>query len=230
MTPHARLARSCSLATFALVLAAAATAQTGTRQTPTSPAVAPASTTPGNNYPAERSAYDWSGGNYSLIPYARNGYVGINLGKSDWQAPCGAAGFACDDSGNAVSIYSGGMFNPYFGAEIGYVNFGRMDRGGGRTKAHGVNLSLVGRIPMGRVSLYGKVGTLYGRTDSDVAPASGLTAGKDSGWEGSYGVGLGFDIAPRSSIVLEWNRYDLNFVGTGRREISTTSVGYVHRF
>eukprot|EP00952_Eustigmatos_sp_NYUAD-ZCMA_P003512 15330-Eustigmatos_ZCMA.PRE.1 len=83
---------------------------------------------------------------------------------------------------------------------------------------------------MGRVNLYGKLGTLYGRTDSDVLPASGLTAGKDSGWEVSYGVGVGFDLAPHSSIVLEWNRYDLNFSGTGRRDIDITSIGYVHRF
>lgn len=230
MTPHARLVRHCSLATLAIAFAAAATAQTGTRATPTSPAVSPASKVPGNNYPAERRAYDWGGGNYSLIPYASNGYIGINLGKSDWEAPCGTGGFACDDSGNAVNIYSGGMFNPYFGAEIGYVNFGRMDRGGGRTKAHGINLSLVGRIPLGAVNLYGKLGNLYGRTDSDVSPGSGLTAGKASGWEGSYGVGVGFDITPQSSIVLEWNRYNLNFVGTGRRDIDTTSLGYVHRF
>lgn len=229
MTPRIPSLRPCCLALASLALATGALAQTGTRTTPTNPAVAPATSTPGNNYPAERRAYDWSGGNYSLIPYAGNGYVGINLGRSDWEAPC-AAGFACDDRGNAVSIYTGGFFNPYFGAEIGYVHFGHMDRGGGRTKAHGLNLSLIGRVPMGRVNLYGKLGTLYGRTDSDVLPASGLTAGKDSGWEVSYGVGVGFDLAPHSSIVLEWNRYDLNFSGTGRRDIDITSIGYVHRF
>jgi OOP family OmpA-OmpF porin len=229
MTPQTLFVQRACLAAAALAFAAGAAAQSDARSTPTSPAVAPASATPGNNYPAERNAYNWGGGNYSLIPYANNGYVGINLGRSDWSAPC-AAGFACDDRGNAVSIYTGGFFNPYFGAEIGYVHFGHMDRGGGRTKAHGLNLSLVGRIPMGRVNLYGKVGTLYGRTDSDVSPASGLAGGKTSGWETSYGVGVGFDLAPNSSIVLEWNRYDLNFVGSGRRDVDMTSIGYVHRF
>ncbi len=37
-------------------------------------------------------------------------------------------------------------------------------------------------------------------------------------------------LTPRSTVVLEWNRYDLNFVGMGKRDITTTSLGYVHRF
>jgi len=31
-------------------------------------------------------------------------------------------------------------------------------------------------------------------------------------------------------VVLEWNRYDLDFADVGRRGISTTSLGYVYRF
>lgn len=232
MTRFPRIHRTWPMAVLALALGGAASAQTGGSST-TGPAQTPGantSPTPGNAYPAGRGMYGWSEGNYSLIPYSTHGYIGFNAGTTDWDAPCGTGGFACDDSNSAFHLYTGGMFNQYIGAEIGLIDFGRADRGGGRVKAHGLNLSLVGRIPMGRLSVFGKFGTLYGRTDSEVLPGSGLTAGKDSGWEGSYGVGVGFDFTPRSSIVLEWNRFDLNFEGVGQRNITTTSLGYVHRF
>lgn len=167
----------------------------------------------------------------SLIPYAASGYVGFNLGKPDWDTPCGAAGLACDDSSAAYHLYTGGMFNPWLGAEVGYIDFGRAERGGGRTRAHGLNLSLVGRVPLGEsLSLHARLGTLYGRTETGVLPASGLVGGRDSGWEPSYGLGLGFHLSPRASIVLDWNRHRLQFRGVGRRDITTTSIGYVHRF
>ena len=228
MTPFPRIHRTWPMAALALALAAGgASAQTASG-TPTAQASPP----PGNNYPAQqpRSMYSWSEGNYSLVPYTSHGYIGFNVGVTDWDAPCGGGGFACDDSDNAFHLYSCGMFNQYIGGEIGLIDFGRADRGGGRVKAHGLNLSLVGRVPLGRFSVYGKLGALYGRTDSEVLPASGLSGGKESGWEPSYGLGVGFDFTPRSSIVLEWNRFDLNFVGSGKQEITTTSLGYVHRF
>ena len=177
----------------------------------------------------QRRMYDSSSGSFSAIPYATNGYLGLNVGKPDWDVPC-AGGFSCDESNTSYHLYTGGMFNQHFGAEIGYVDFGRMERAGGRTSAHGVNLSLVGNVPIGALSLYAKVGTLYGRTKVTASPLSGVATGKESGWEGTYGLGVGFNLSPRSSVVLEWNRYDLDFVGVGKREITTTSLGYVHRF
>lgn len=174
--------------------------------------------------------YDAESGSFSVIPYSTNGYIGINVGKPEWELSCGVGGFVCEDSDASVNVYTGGMFNPYFGAEIGYVNFGRSERAGGRTRAHGLNVSLIGQIPLGAVNLYGKVGTLYGRTDVASSPFSGLPSGKASGWEKSYGAGIGFNVTPRSAVVLEWNRYDLRFVGIGEQEITTTSIGYVHRF
>lgn len=170
-----------------------------------------------------------STGGYSVIPYSTNGYIGFNVGKPDWGTGC-TGGFACSESSTAYHLYTGGMFNQNFGAELGYVDFGRSDRAGGRTRAHGVNLSLVGHVPLGGLDLYAKVGALYGRTEVSASPLSGVATGKASGWEGTYGVGVGFNLTPRSTVVLEWNRYDLDFVGLGKRDITTTSLGYVHRF
>lgn len=168
-------------------------------------------------------------GGYSLIPYSTQGYVGINVGRPDYELPC-TAGFSCSDNSTSFNIYTGGMFTQYLGAEIGYVNLGKMRRGDGASKAHGVNLSLVGRVPLGAFNVFGKLGTTYSRTEVTASPLSGIATGKESGWAGSYGVGVGYDLTARSSIVLEWNRYDMRFAGVGKREVNTTSLGYVHRF
>ncbi|WP_066265655.1 outer membrane beta-barrel protein [Hydrogenophaga palleronii] len=178
------------------------------------------------------SAQSSASSGYSVIPYSHSGYIGINVGQPDYENSCGLGGFSCSDNTTSAYLYTGGMFNPYFGAEIGYVSLGKAKRGGGRTEAQGINLSLVGRLPLGgsRVSLFGKVGTVYGRTEVTASALSGIPTGKASGWEASYGAGVGFDLSPRSSIVLEWARYDLRFAGVGKRQVDTTSIGYVHRF
>ena len=168
-------------------------------------------------------------GGYSLIPYSTAGYIGVNVGRPDYELGC-VGGFSCSDSSTSFNIYTGGMFNQYLGAEVGYVNLGKMRRGGGTSKAHGVNLSLVGRLPLGAFNVFGKVGTTYGRTEVSASPLSGIATGRESGWAGSYGAGVGYDLTPRSSIVLEWARYDMRFAGVGKREVNTTSLGYVHRF
>lgn len=179
---------------------------------------------------SERRASAPGEGSFSVIPYTSHGYIGLNLGRSDYSLGCGVGGFGCDTKDNAVNIYTGGMINRYLGAELGYVNLGRMDRAGGRTEAQGINLSLVGRVPVGMVQLFAKVGGMYGRTEVTANPLSGIATGKRTGWVPSYGAGVGFELSPRSVILVEWNRYDLRFAGTGKREVDTTSIGYMHRF
>ena len=225
--------RTWPLAVLAPAVAGSVHAQTNASTTPSNPGSVSADTTVAQANTGSsmggRPMYDNTSGSYSVIPYSTNGYIGFNVGRPDWSVPC-AGGFACSDSNTSYHLYTGGMFNQNFGAEIGYVDFGRSDRAGGRTRAHGINLSLVGTVPLGAFNLYAKVGTLYGRTEVTASPLSGVATGKDSGWEGTYGVGVGFNLTPRSSVVLEWNRYDLNFAGVGKRDVTTTSLGYVHRF
>lgn len=222
-----RIFRSWPLAITAVAFACSAQAQTAT------------GTVTSNSRQADAQPYSssstgprqmYSNDSFSVIPYSTNGYIGLNIGQPDWSIPCSGGVFGCSEGNTSYNIYTGGMFNEYFGAELGYVDFGRFERGGGRTRAAGVNLSLVGNFPLGAFNVYGKIGTLYGRTNVTSNPISGLATGKRSGWEGSYGVGVGYQLSQRSMVVLEWNRYDLDFADVGRRDITTTSLGYVYRF
>jgi OmpA-OmpF porin, OOP family len=177
-----------------------------------------------------RGMYDNSGNNFSLLPYTRKGYVGISAGKSNYDNPCGTGGFSCSDPDAALRLYTGGMFNDYIGLEAAYLHMGRADRGGGRTQAQGLNLSVVGKLPLGMFNVFAKGGTTYGRTKVSANALSGLPTGNDSGWGPSYGAGVGYDITPTSGLVLEWERHDFHYSGAGKENATNTSIGYVHRF
>ncbi|MGE0332017.1 MAG: outer membrane beta-barrel protein [Ramlibacter sp.] len=166
----------------------------------------------------------------SMMPGMSRGYMGLNIGQSDFRAGCGNGAFACDDSDTAGSIYFGSMFRDNWGAELGYVNMGRVGRGGGDTRAHGLNLSLVGKAPLTPAfSLLGKVGTTYGRTETTSAAGSGVTAGSDNGFGLSYGIGASYDFTPNVAVTVNWDSHDFRFAG-GRDPVRMTSVGLQYRF
>lgn len=166
----------------------------------------------------------------SVLPYTQQGYVGLNLGAADFSTRCGSSVYSCDNPDVALHLYTGGMFNEWLGLELGYINSGNADRAGGRTKAHGANISLLARVPIGPVHLFAKGGTTYGRTSVSADLLSGVPTGKARGWGSSYGGGVGWDFGANSTVVAEWNRTEYRFAGVGREPVETASIGYVWRF
>ncbi len=157
--------------------------------------------------------------------------IGLNLGRSTFHVGCGTGGFPCDDTDRYVSLYGRNMANDLWGGELGLVHMGTMNRGGGDTRAYGLNLSLVGRAPIASpFGVFGKVGALYGHTSTDAAVGSGLSGGTKNGFGLSLGAGVSWDFTPNLSAVLEWDRYDFRFAGTGRDAVHATSVGLQYRY
>lgn len=167
---------------------------------------------------------------YSIIPGTRRGYIGLNIGKPEFDLACGSGNYGCNDPDAGVHLYTGGLFNDWLGVELGYVNTGRAERAGGRTRAQGVNLSLVGRLPVGPFNAFVKGGAIYGESRVSTGFLSDQPGGKARGWGASYGAGVGFDFTPRSGVVLEWSRNEFRFPGAGKQDVDMTSLGYVHRF
>ena len=177
------------------------------------------------------SAYGGSGPDaYSLLPFTRRGYVGINVGRPELKAGCGSGPYGCDDPDASVHVYTGGMVNDWLGAEVGYLNTGKADRSGGSTRSQGVNLSAVAKLPLGAFNVFGKVGATYGETRVSSGLLSRVPEGKRRGWGASYGAGVGFDFTPSSGLVLQWDRHEFTYPGRDRENVDITSVGYVHRF
>jgi OOP family OmpA-OmpF porin len=160
-----------------------------------------------------------------------NGYVGLNLGRSRYSAPCTGIALLCDDTDRSVHLYAGSMANDFWGVELGLLDMGRIDRAGGDTRAQGLNLSLVGKAPLGHAfGLFGKLGTTYGRTDNPVLADGRIDTRSDHGFGLSYGAGLSFNMTPRLSAVLEWDSNDFHFAGSGRDPVRSTSLGLQYRY
>ena len=186
----------------------------------------------GQTMPAPASRYNiYDASRTSWIPYTNNGYLGLNVGRSRFSNSCSGLGFACDRSDTSGHIYLGGYFNPYFGAEIGYVGLGHVNRAGGRTEADGINLSLVGRVPLSQnFSIYGKLGSTYGRTRVSSAAGTGIVNGRETGWGAAYAVGLSWDIDHNWSALLEFDDTRLGFAGGTHDNVRTTSLGLKYSF
>ena len=173
-------------------------------------------------------AYDAS--RSSWLPYTRNGYIGLNVGKPHYSVPCGPVG-SCDNPDASANLYVGGMFNRYASIELGYLHMGDADRGGGETRAHGLNLSLVGHAPVwSNLSLYGKIGTTYGRTRVEQPLGPGLATGSESGWGPSYGFGAAWNFNNNWAAVLDWQRNKFEFAGIGKEWVRATSLGIRYRY
>jgi OOP family OmpA-OmpF porin len=181
----------------------------------------PAQASSSNAYDASRTSW---------IPYTNNGYVGLNVGRSRFSTSC-VGGFACDRSDTSGHIYLGGYFSPYFGAEIGYTDLGNIGRAGGRTEADGINLSLVGRVPLSQnFSIYGKLGGTYGRTRVSSAAGTGIATGRETGWGAAYAVGLSWDINRNWSALLEFDNTRFQFAGNTHDNVRATSLGLKYSF
>jgi OOP family OmpA-OmpF porin len=158
-------------------------------------------------------------------------YVGLNVGKSDFSVGNGNGLFSSENKDTAYGINAGSYINNNLGMELGFTDFGKINRAGGTTKAQGFNLSMVGRLPLSpSFNLLGKLGATYGRTDVSASPASGVASGSESGFGVSYGVGAEYAFNPQMSAVLQYDAHDMKFVGTGNDRVSATTVGLRYKF
>lgn len=170
-----------------------------------------------------------SGGYSMYAPGAT--YIGFNAGLSNYRLNNGTGAFPADQRKNSYSLYGGGYFNQNFGVELGYTDFDRINRAGGSTKADGFSVSLVGKLPVSpSFNLLGKLGTTYGRTEVSSNPASGIQAGKETGWGVNYGIGAEYMFSTNVSAVLQYDEYRLKYPGQGKDKITTTSVGIRYNF
>lgn len=158
-------------------------------------------------------------------------YVELGIGKSDYSLGNGIGVFDSDQGDTSYSVRGGGFFNNNVGMEIGYANFGTINRAGGTTKAQGLNLSLVGKMPLSaNFNLLAKIGTTYGRTEVSSNPASGIVAGSESGFGLSYGIGAEYLFSPQWSGVLQYESQDMKFAGDRTDRVGVTSLSARYRF
>ena len=159
-------------------------------------------------------------------------YFGLGLGVSDLRQPFGGLDNFGGSGQNAGNLSVGSYFNRNFGVELGYTNFGTIDRNGGQTKVDGINLSLIGRAPLGdSFSLLGKVGTTYSRSDVTASVLSGAATGTERGFDWSYGIGGEWAFHPRWSAVLAYDEAYVKYPGGGSNQrVSDTLLSLRYRY
>ena len=149
-----------------------------------------------------------------------------------------------DDKGTAYKVFGGYQFTRYFGVEGGYFNLGRFgfttttEPAGtleGRIRVQGLNLDLVGTLPMtDRLSAIGRLGAQYAKTRDNFfgTGAVVLTDPNPNKRDLHYKMGVGLQYAFSESFYLrgEAERYRVND-GVGHMgDVDVLSVSLVFPF
>jgi len=185
------------------------------------------------------------------------GYAGIGLGASKYSDICDGipSTFSCDDSGFAGKVYGGYFVLPFVGIEGSYNNFGQASVPAflvnppvgtvplvsqGDVKTYSFALSLVGRVPLGPVSLMGRVG--YAATTARLtgnAAVQNTTTGAVTYYDASsrettgqlfYGAALGFDFAPSWTARIDWDRSKAEDGRNPEYTVDMFTAGVAYRF
>ncbi len=160
-------------------------------------------------------------------------YIGLAAGQTDYKLGNGLGLFPSSNMPTAYILSGGAYFTPYLGVELAYTDFGQISRVGGNTRADGLSMRLVGKMPLSpSFNLLGKIGTTYGRTDVTSAAGSGVAGGKDNGFGLSLGIGAEYFFTPNISGVLQYDAHDLRFAGgaNDRDRIGVTTLGVRYSF
>jgi hypothetical protein len=162
------------------------------------------------------------------MPYERGfwGHAGVSVGPSRLDADC-PAGTSCDDKDYMFRAYAGGRFNNTIGLELGVLNLGKYQRGGGDTDGWGADIALIAGFPIGANSaIFGKLGTIYARTEAN---GTGIETGKERGFGLRYGIGGQLGLTKEWAIRADLDRYDLPLPG-GKENLDTVMFGVQYTF
>jgi OOP family OmpA-OmpF porin len=115
-----------------------------------------------------------------------------------------------DDEDTAFSVFGGYQFNPYFGLEAGYADFGKIEAKGvgPALEADTAYLTAVGSLPItDNFSAYAKAGFHNWNLDSELP---GLVSDSDdSGTDPTYGLGVQYRFTDHVALRGEYSRFEV---------------------
>jgi OOP family OmpA-OmpF porin len=149
-----------------------------------------------------------------------------------------------DESSVAYKVFGGYQFNRYVGVEGGYFNLGRfafksttapagtLD---GKIRLHGINLDLVGTLPMTeRLSAIARVGAQHASAHDDFAGSGAVIVlaanPRKSETNYKFGAGLQYAFTPNLMMRGEAERYRINDAVGNHGDVNLFSVGLVFAF
>jgi len=147
-------------------------------------------------------------------------YIGGSYGMTTFDISGVPAGVSVDDSDSGFKIFGGFQFTKNWGAEVGYVDFGKAGIGGfGDIGVTALTLAGTGTLPLNEsFSLLGKVGMANW-------DASGSASSGDSGTDLFYGIGARYNINKNLSVQVEFETFSAE-----DDSVNMTSVGLRYKF
>ncbi len=145
----------------------------------------------------------------------------------------------------SYKIFGGYQFNPYYGIEVGYFNFGAFNFASnsinpartlnGNVKIEGANLTIVGTLPItDRFSLQGRGGLIDARTTdrfSYTGPGA-LSNSNPRATQNNYSAGFGFSYKISQSITAraELERFRINDGLGNNANVNLAAISLVFPF
>ncbi len=191
----------------------------------------------------------------SAVAQDGKGYLAAGLGVSKFDIEACNSGLSCDDSGFAWNFRAGYHFFPWLGVEASFLDFGAGTLPGvllnpppntvsiptdSDVRASGFVGSLVGRVPLGPVSLVGRVGwgAITGKFRGNAA-VQDLTTGavqyfsaqnRDTTGQFVYGAGLTFDFGKAWTARVDWDRTSAEDGRNPKFDVDMFTAGVGYRF
>jgi OOP family OmpA-OmpF porin len=149
-----------------------------------------------------------------------------------------------DDKDTAYKLFAGYQFNRYVGLEAGYFNLGRfaftstttpagtLD---GRIRLHGINLDLVGTLPITeRLSAIARVGAQHASARDSFTGSGAVVVltpnPSKSETNIKFGAGLQYAFTPNLMMRAEAERYRVNDAVGNHGDVNLFSAGLVFAF
>lgn len=181
------------------------------------------------------------------------GGVSVGLSRTDINVPgittglvpsvVSAPGATTDEKDTAYKLFGGYQFNRNIALEGGYFNLGKSSfysptvagSLSGETKVHGINLDLVGTLPLTeRLSALGRIGAQHSWSRSNFTGTGDAAGGTGSlkHNDGDFKVGLGFqyEISRSMWVRAEVERYRLKDAVGQRNHVTVASMSLVIPF
>jgi opacity protein-like surface antigen len=184
------------------------------------------------------------------------GYLAAGAGTSKYSIDfCDIAPSSCDDSDFAWNLRAGYHFFPWLGLEASFMDFGAGTLPGvlvnppansvpiptdSDVRASGFVASVVGRVPLGPVSLLGRVGwgAITGKFRGNAAVRDLSTGAiqyfsaenRETSGQLVYGVGLSFDFSKSWSARVDWDRTSAEDGRNPEFDVEMFTVGVGYRF
>jgi OOP family OmpA-OmpF porin len=149
-----------------------------------------------------------------------------------------------DDRSIGGKVFGGYQFNKNFAVEGGLFSLGKFGYQAsttpagtlnGEAKVRGLNLDLVGTLPItGQFSVFGRAGLTYAEA-KDTFRGTGMIAVSNpnpreraANWKAGFGLQYAF--TPALSLRAEVERYRINDAVGNKGDIDMASIGLVYRF